>query len=164
MARMMPRALALAALLLLTLPAAGAFAQAGAPDAARLAAAQELVASMGGDDQARASVTAFVDAINADLRQKVPQKASALEAFLKGELAADKPRLKELLADLQKLAVTFYAERFTLDELKAVTAFQKSAAGRKFQETTPRLMTLLAGRMQDFQGSLMRDLQGELSK
>lgn len=164
MARLMPRALALAALLLLTLPAAGAFAQAAAPDPARLAAAQELVASMGGDDQARASVTAFVDAINADLRQKVPQKAPALEAFLKGELAADKPRLKELLADLQNLAVTFYAERFTVDELKAIAAFQKSAAGRKFQETTPRLMTLLAARMQDFQGSLMRDLQGELSK
>lgn len=159
------RALSLAASLVLAAMTAGAaLAQMAPPDPARLAAAKDLVAAMGGEDQARASVTAFVDAINADLRQKLPQKAPALEAYLKTEAALDGVRVKDLLAGFQELAVNFYAERFTVDEMQAIAVFHKSAAGRKFQETTPRLMTLLAGRMQDFQGTLMRDLQGQLAK
>lgn len=151
-----------AAILIAVSPSA--MAQSTPPDAARIAAAEALVTAMGGDDQASTSVTAFVDAINADLRQKLPQKAPALEAYLKAETATDKSRIKELLADLKKLAVDFYATRFTVEEMQSIAAFQKSPAGRKFQETTPRLMTLLAGRMQDFQGTLMRDLQGQLAK
>lgn len=154
---------ALAAVTLIAISPA-AMAETSPQDAARLAAAEELVTAMGGDDQARASVTAFIDAINADLRQKLPQKAPALEAYLKDETASGKPRISDLLVDLKKLAVDFYASRFTAEEMQAIAAFQKSAAGRKFQETTPRLMTLLAGRMQDFQGTLMRDLQGQLAK
>lgn len=155
---------ALAIPLSMLLAAGVALAQSAAPDAGRVAAAKDLVSAMGGEQQAQASVTAFIDAINADLRQKLPQKAPALEAWLKTEAAPGSPRVKELLAGFQELAANFYAERFTAEELQAITAFHKSGAGRKFQETTPRLMTLLAGRMQDFQGSLMRDMQGQLAK
>ncbi len=155
---------ALAASFAMVVAAGLAFAQTAPPDPARVAAAKELVSAMGGEQQAQASVTAFIDAINADLRQKLPQKAPALEAWLKTEAAPGSARVKDLLAGFQELAVNFYAERFSADELQAITAFHKSAAGRKFQETTPRLMTLLAGRMQDFQGTLMRELQGQLAK
>lgn len=164
MTRTTQRLAALAAVLMLVGSAFPAAAQTAPPDTERMAAAEELVTSMGGDDQGRASVAAFVDAINAELRQKVPDKAPVLEAYLKTEAAPDKPRTTELLADLKKLAVGFYAERFTTEELKALSAFQKSPAGRKFQEATPRLMTLLAGRMLDFQSTLMRDLQGQIGK
>lgn len=160
---MMPARLLLAATFL-ALGLVGAKAQTSPPDAARTAAAAELVDAMGGDDQARTSVTVFLDAINGELRSKVPQKAPAIEQLLKAKTAPDQALVKDLVADLRKLAVSFYAERFSTEELKAIVAFQKSPSGRKFQETTPRLMTLLSGRMQDFQGALMRDVQAELAK
>ncbi len=129
------------------------------PDPARIAAAKELVATMGGGEQAQASIKQFVMALTAEIAQHDQKLAKPAEMFMQLETQPDKPRVKQFIADMEDAASKFYAERFSADELKTIVAFQNSEAGKKFQKLTPELVGFIAPRMTAFQEGLIRDMQ-----
>lgn len=140
-----------------------ATAEEAKPDPARIAAAKELVATMGGADQARASIKQFVMALTAEIAQRDEKLAKPAEMFMQLETQPDKPRVKQFIADMEDAASKFYAERFTADELKAIVAFQTSEAGKKFQKLTPEIVAVIGPRMTAFQEGLLRDMQKGIS-
>lgn len=141
-------------------PAAAADA---APDPARLAAAKELLNAMGGLDQAKSSIPQFVEALAADIQQRDDKIAAPAAYFLRSETEPGKPRVKSFIAEVEATATKFYAQNFTVDEMKVITAFHTSAAGKKFQGETPKLVALMSPIMGRFQQSLIEDMQKGLS-
>ncbi len=129
------------------------------PDPARVAAAAELIAAMGGAGQVQASIGQLREALAKDMGERAPEKAKEFADYLGKEAGAESARVKALLAGIEEQATAFYAERFTAEELKAVAAFQGSAAGRKFQELTPQLAAIVGPRLMEFQKKLIEDLQ-----
>lgn len=160
-----PRAILSAACLAAAFLASPLLAEdAKAPDPARAAAAKELVDTMGNTAQAQASIEQFVAALVSDIASKDEKLAKPAELFLRLETQPDKPRVKAYIAETEKLATDFYAERFTTDEMKAIVAFQKSDAGRKFQNLTPELVgAKLVPRITQFQQQLLIDMQKGIS-
>lgn len=145
---------------LITLAASGAStADEKVDDPARLAAARELVTTMGGPAQAQASIQQFVTALLAEITQHDEKLAKPAEVFMQLETRPDSPRFKQFVAEMDGTAAKFYAERFTTEELKAIVAFQTSEAGRKFLKLTPDLVALVGPRMTEFQEGLLRDMQ-----
>ena len=82
-------------------------------DPNRLAAAKELVATMGGAEQAQASIRQFAMALTAQIAQHDQKLAKPAEMFMQLETQPDKPRVKQFIADMEDAASKFYAERFT---------------------------------------------------
>lgn len=132
-------------------------------DPARIAAAKELLAAFGGLEQAKASVPQFVNALVAEIRSRDEKIGAPAEYFLRSETEPDKPRVKAYLAEVEAAATSFYADTFTVDEMKTITAFYTSAAGKKFQAETPKLLGMMAPMMARFQQSLIQDMQKGLS-
>lgn len=138
-------------------------AAAAATDPARVAAAKELLAAFGGVEQAKASIPQFVMALIAEIKDRDEKIAGPAEYFLRSETEPGKPRVTAYLAEVEKTAVDFYASHFTVDEMKAIIAFQTSPAGRKFQTETPQLMGQLSPLMARFQQGLIQDMQKGLT-
>ncbi len=134
-----------------------------AADPARVAAAKNLLVAFGGLDQAKASIPQFVDMLVADIKLRDNKIAAPAEYFLRSETEPDKPRVKAYLAEVEKAAIDFYAERFTTDEMKVIAEFHTSAAGKKFQAETPKLLGLMVPMMGKFQQSLIEDMSKGLS-
>ncbi len=141
-------------------PAAAAAEAAPAPiDPATLTAAEKLVAAMGAEDQAKSTIASLKQALIGYTQSNEPSKVIGFTAYADKELAPGSPRVMQYLADVAKLAAEFYARRFSVDELNAITAFQSSAAGRKFQAQTPELGAAIAERTMQFQSDLIRTIQ-----
>ena len=85
--------------------------------------------------------------------------AARLAAYAEAEMKPDSPRVVKYLADVESLAVNFYARRFTAEEMQAIAAFQTSPAGRKFQALTPELGSQIAARTMLFQGDVIRTIE-----
>ena len=134
-----------------------------AADPQRLAAAKDLLVAFGGLDQAKASIPQFVDMLVADIKQRDDKIAAPAEYFLRTETEVGKPRVTAYLAEVEAAATQFYAERFTVEEMKAIADFHKSAAGKKFQAETPKLLGLMVPMMGKFQQSLIEDMSKGLS-
>lgn len=128
-------------------------------DPARVAAAKELVTAMRGAEQVQASIGQLRDALAKDMGAREPTKAKDFADYLAKEAGAESDRVKTLVAGIDEQATAFYADRFTVEELKAVAAFQASDAGRKFQELTPQLAAVVGPRLMEFQKKLIDDLQ-----
>ena len=121
----------------LTVAQAAVAQDAGGADPARLAAAKELMDATG--------VTKQMDQMVAVMGDGFRKGATDAAGAAMGEKAGDEfdDHMKRLLsyrdAMMQEFAVV-YAERFTVDELKAVTEFYKSPTGQKFIQASPELM------------------------
>lgn len=141
-------------------PAAPASEASPAPiDPATLAAAEKLVAAMGAEDQAKTTIASLKQALIGYTQSNEPSKVVGFTAYADKELAPGSPRVTGYLADVARLAAEFYARRFSVEELNAITAFQSSAAGRKFQAQTPELGAAIAERTMQFQSDLIRTIQ-----
>lgn len=138
-------------------------AEAAKADPARVAAAKDLLQAMGGIEQARASISQFVEALIAEITSKDQSISGPASLFLRSETQPDRPRVKQFLAGVEEAAAGFYAERFTAEELKTIADFQRSAAGKKFQAETPQLMGVMIPRMTAFQQGLIEDMQKGLT-
>lgn len=149
-------ALALGALLMGLGGAANA--QSPGADPQRIAAAGELIQAMGGLEQARDSALQFIEVVVGDMTARTPDKREVFLTFLQRSREADSQRVKAYLTEVEQAAVSFYAGNFTVEEMKAIAEFQKSAAGQKFQKPTPQLAALISPRLQDFQQKLVHDL------
>lgn len=128
-------------------------------DPARLAAAEALVAAMGAAEQARATIEHLRQALIGHMQATEPNKVIGFTAYADRELAPGSPRMTAYLTDVSRLAAYFYAARFTVEELNAIAAFQKSEAGRKFQALTPELGGQIAERTMHFQAELIHAIQ-----
>ncbi|MGD9783834.1 MAG: DUF2059 domain-containing protein [Hyphomicrobiaceae bacterium] len=129
------------------------------PDAARIAAARELLAAIGGTEQAKATVESLKQALIANMRASEPAKAVGFAAYAEAATKHDGPIVSKYLADIDSLAVNFYARRFSAEEMAAIAAFQKSEAGRKFQALTPELGSQIAARSMQLQADVLRAVE-----
>jgi hypothetical protein len=111
--------------------------QEAATDPERIAAAKELMEATG--------VTKQMDSMVAVMGDGFRQGARDAGGGAMADKVSDEfnDHMKRLLsyrdAMLEEFAV-IYAERFTADELKSVTAFYKSPTGQKFIAASPELM------------------------
>mgnify|MGYP000497541315 FL=1 len=148
-----------AALVLAGLAAPLAAQQPPPADPARIAAAQALVSAMGGDMHARATIEGLKNALAKHMQAREPAKAIGFSAYLEKELAPNNPRVTSYMGDVARIAVEFYAQRFTTEELNQITTFQNSEAGRKFQALTPEVGQAIAERTMQFQADLIRTVE-----
>jgi hypothetical protein len=122
---------ALASLLLLVLFAPAAFAQAVAPDPQRVAAAKELMEVTGVSKQLDEMIAVMgqgfrTGAADAAGRAKAEEAGKEFDAHMARLMSYRQAMLDDFAA--------LYAEKFTLEELRQVTDFYKSPAGRKAME------------------------------
>lgn len=91
-------------------------------------------------------------AVGAEIRRLNPEASDELLADLESIFRADMAVFVEQNAALM---VDFYADEFTLEELRALDAFYRSEVGQKLLAATPRLM-------QEFMPQIMRQMQQTL--
>ncbi|MDV3458849.1 DUF2059 domain-containing protein [Sphingomonas sp. HF-S4] len=148
-----------AAALLAALPVAPACAQAvapavAAPDPARLAAAQALLARFLPPERRDAMVDQMIrpmienmrgamtsDASFAALRSEDAAFGEAFDQFIHGELEHSLAATKAAMPALIDAMARAYARRFTLEQLAAITAFFETPAGRAFAEQSPTILS-----------------------
>ena len=162
------RALGLA-LLLLWAAAPVMAQQAAPPDPARVAAARELIAAQGGIEQANKGMRQMLDAIVEQVRRGNSRDAEALARFFQTYAGPENPKVQAFFSTVVETSVAFYAERCTVDELKAMTAFLLTPAGKRFVELAPEIGASIAPHLLAFQQAIMQDVQaaiqrGELGK
>lgn len=147
-----------AALAVVLVTARPAFPQAASPDA--VAAAKELVQTMGGADQVKTVLPVIMQQLKAVMAQGRP----AIER--------DFDQITPLLLDafnresdaFTGLVAEIYAQNFTGDEIRQVTAFYKTPAGRKFLEKMPSLVQQSMTMGQKFAQKLMQDMQSRMTE
>ncbi|MGH1418265.1 MAG: DUF2059 domain-containing protein [Hyphomicrobiaceae bacterium] len=129
-------------------------------NAQKMTAAADLLDAMGGIEQARKTIGQLKEGMIKDVTRRSPDMAPAFAAFVQKELAPDSARVTAYLKDIEKIAVDFYSKNFTIAEMKEVAAFQRSSAGKKFQQESPNLLQSMTPRMMQFQRDLIQDVQG----
>jgi len=157
--------LAVSALLALALTAsvitATAQAQTAPADPDRQAAAKDLMAAMNVQEQFHKTLNSVQSLLSQQMKtQPGGDKAIALVAKIFDSESED---VKAYLIDAEAALVTFYAERFTTDELKEIAAFQRSASGKKLQAAIPDMVGSLGPPLAKFQESVKKKLVEELS-
>jgi hypothetical protein len=130
-------------------------------DPVKEAAAKELLAAMNVQEQFRKTL----DSMQAVLAQQIKAQPGGDKAVATiGKIfAADSEHVKSYLTDAETAMVAFYAERFTAEEMKEITAFQVSAAGKKLQSSMPEMVKALGPPIAKFQESVKKILVDELS-
>lgn len=123
-----------AAILLMAAPAA---AQEVAKDPARLAAAKELIEVTGAKKQIELMLDVMKQGVGAGAREGGGAGAGAAA---EGEFAKFTARFQTYRDQMVEEFAGLYAEQFTAEELKEVTAFYRSGAGAKFIAVMPELM------------------------
>ena len=154
----MIRALFVSAALTLAPPAGAAPAQtspavqAAAPDPARLAASQALLARILPPAQREAMIDQIVRPMMDNLRASMvdspmfkdsegdPRLTGILTKFLDDTLEESIATTKESLPAMFDAMARAYARRFTLDELAAIGAFFDTPAGQAYVAKAPTIM------------------------
>jgi hypothetical protein len=139
-------------------------AQLAESPAEKIAAAKALFAAAGGRDTAIKAMDQMRTAMAAQLRQANPAQADKLEGVMAKLLAPSHPRVATYLTEVEEAGVKFYAEKFTISEMKAIAEFQSSPAGKKAQQVMPEMMAQIAGPFVRFQQGMIGELQTELRK
>lgn len=124
-------------------------------------AASGLVQAMGGLDQARTTIAQLRAGMIADVQRRSPDLAPVLVSFFKKELADGSPRVEAYLKDVQSVAEKYFSDNFSVTEMKEITAFQNSTAGKKFQQKSPGLLQAMAPVITQFQKKLIADALGD---
>lgn len=134
------------------------------PDPQRLAAAREIFNAQGGIDQARKSLEQTSRAIIEEARQSNPDIADGLARFLDKYFDPESPKIKKLFEEVIDSSARFYANRFTVEEMQALSGFLKSPIGQKFVAAAPDASAALAPKLLEFQRRLMIELQFAISR
>lgn len=150
-------------LALVTLVAMGSAHAQKAPaaiDPARLAAAKELLEAQGGTAQARKAFDQMATALVDQMRRVNPAEAEGLKKFMATNYASDSAKVTAYFSEVLEASTQFYAERCTVEELKAMTQFMKTPTGQKFVLLAPELGAAIAPSLIKFQQQVMVDVQG----
>ncbi|MFT4096172.1 MAG: DUF2059 domain-containing protein [Rhodoblastus sp.] len=162
-ARTFARALGFVALL----AAAPAFAQTnapaaapavGAPTAAQLALAKDIVVDSGVSRSFAIVIPQFLDQIGTRLTQTRPD----LIKDLNGVMEQIKPEFDKRVDQMVDTAARLYAERMSEQELKDVSAFFKSASGKRYVEQQPLVLNALYVSMQSWQQQISQDMMARV--
>jgi hypothetical protein len=138
---------------------AGLPAQAQRADAAKLAAARELVDATGGIAMAERVVDEMITGMVQQMRLQNPSVATEFERIMRTVMSPNSPKVKAYFNDIIEVTTQFYAEKFTIDELRQLTAFQRSPVGQKFQKVVPEAMSRMTPVIMKFQNSIAPDVQ-----
>lgn len=131
-----------------------------AADPARLAAAKELLEAQGGTAQAKKALDQMTTALVDQIRRMNPAEADGLKKFMATHYAPDSAKVTAYFNEVLDVSVQFYAERCTVEELKAMTQFMKTPTGQKFVLLAPELAAVMAPSLIKFQQQVMVDVQG----
>jgi hypothetical protein len=158
------RALFAMSLLVLTLPAIAQEAAPAnvAPTPEVITAAKAVIEASGGRAEALKAMSSIKSTYLAQLRGQDPAMLERVQGVLTKLMDEKNPRIAAYLDEMESSALEFYATRFTADELKAISTFQMSPAGKKFRTVVPELMAVMQPPMMRFQQALSQDLQREI--
>src|SRR5262249_34826644 len=131
-----PRRLIALAALLLALLALPPGLRAQTPDAERVAAAKELMQIAGVARQFDELMPLLTRQLAQGFLAVAPEKSSEIREVFDQLAARFVDRKSELIDQVAKL----YAEKLTLDDLKALAAFYKTPVGAKFVDAQPDIM------------------------
>lgn len=127
MIRSMSRVRATATAILLSGVMFGASAQAQEISPEHLAAARAAVTALGATSQFDAILPGLSERLKAELIQGSPNVEEAISSTVDAQALALAPRR----ADLERESATIFARTFSLEELKGITDFYNSEAGKK---------------------------------
>ncbi|KAA2237029.1 DUF2059 domain-containing protein [Salinarimonas soli] len=126
--------------LALALPLLGApAARAEGPvDAARVAAARELIGAMRAVDGVKEAMPMLAGSVRTMIVKANPQTEADIDEVIAVLHNAMVARVDELVDDIAPI----YAEGFSLQELESMTAFYRSPAGAKLAALQPHMMQM----------------------
>ena len=128
-------------------------------DPAKIAAAKDLMAAQGGIEQARKGLDQSRTAMIAEVRRASPDEADGFARFMDTYVGNNNPKVTKFFEDVIEATTIFYAERCTVEEMKAMTAFLKTPEGKRFIELAPEVSSIIAPRFLEFQRGLMAEVQ-----
>jgi uncharacterized protein len=147
-------AVAAAVLAVLALPAP---ARAQAPNAARLAAAKEMMQVAGVAKQFDEVMPVLARQLSQSFVAVAPDKADEIREVFNQLAVKFVDRKGELIDQIAAV----YAEELTLEELTAIAAFYRSPVGVKFIEVQPRVMRQAMALGQRWGAQLGREIEEE---
>jgi hypothetical protein len=121
--------------------------EAAEPSAAHVQAARELILATGISRSFQIIIPEFMDQIDVTLTQTRPELTNDLLAVM-GQL---KPEFDKQADEMIDLSARIYARLLTEDEIRAILAFFKSDAGRKYVGAQPLFLNQLVAGMQAWQ-------------
>lgn len=144
----------LAPLVALTVLAGVNLAQAQEASQSHLAAARAAIAAIGATEQFDGILPRAAQALKAELIQKDPN----LEAIITKTVDDKAIALAARRADLETEAARAYANSFTEEQLKAISAFYTSEAGKKLISEGPIVTREVLKAAEVWQNGVARDL------
>jgi uncharacterized protein len=143
-------------LTLLLFAAKPALAQSPPPDA--MAAARELLVTMRIVDQFKAILPTVLQTMKPVIAQGRPEIERDFDAIAPTLLEGMNARLNEL----SDLTATVYANNFSVEELRDITAFYRTPTGEKFLQKLPAVTQQSMALGQRFGQAVAGDLQGRI--
>ncbi len=134
--------------------------QAATPNPAALAAAKDLLSALGSDKQLEAMIPMMMQNMRQLILQQKPGAQKELDEAFKVLETKFSARRSELI---DEVAIT-YAALVPIEDMKAMTAFFASAAGKRFVAMQPELMrqSMVVG--QRWGEKLGREVEAELQQ
>ena len=151
----MTKRMSLLAAVLLALFVPGAVAQ--APDAARLAAAKEMMNVAGVARQFDEVMPLLTRQLSEGFVAVAPERADEIREVFK-QLSV---KFIDRKGELMDQVAAVYAEQLTHDELTAIAAFYRSPAGTKFIAIQPQVMRQAMALGQRWGAQLGREIEEE---
>lgn len=130
------RALLIVVTMLAALAALPGMSSAQAPDAARIAAAKQMMEVAGSAAQFDQVMPLMSQQMSQAFKNIAPGNATEIDDVFRQLV----PKFIERKGELLDQIATLYATEMTLDELNAIVAFYKSPAGVKFAAVQPKIL------------------------
>ena len=143
-----------AALAIVMSGAVSVFAQAQEIPEAHMAAARDAIASLNVTDRFDNILPNMAEALKGQFIQSSPNFQEQINAIVDEEALALAPRR----ADLEKEAATIYAKSFSVDELKTISTFFTTEAGKKLLNNQPLVARELGRAAEIWANGISRDL------
>jgi hypothetical protein len=124
---------------------------------AHLTAARQAIASLNVTDRFDNILPNMAEALKGQFIQSSPNFQSQISAIVDEQALALAPRR----ADLEKEAATIYAKGFSADELKSISTFFNSEAGKKLLTNQPLVNRELAKAAEIWANGIQRDLSAQ---
>jgi hypothetical protein len=123
----------------------------------QLAAAREAIKSLSVTDRYDDILPTLAERLKAQFIQSSPNFQSQISAIVDEQALALAPRR----ADLEKEAATIYAKSFSVDELKSISTFFNTEAGKKLMSSTPLIARELGRAADIWSNGISRDLAAQ---
>ena len=139
---------------------ARAQAPAAAPDAARVAAAKQMIQAAGLAKQFEELMPYLAGQVAKTMMNRAPEKVKEIQdvfTLLQAKFTARKEELVNQIA-------VIHAKQLTTEEIKAITAFYKSPVGVKFVAAQPAVMQETLALSQTWTAQMGREMENEARK